>query len=152
MITPEQLLAELRTIAEKAMANAGGVDHVYTQYWGIRSGAGCRYVHLDEEGKLISGCIIGHWAHDRGVSLPQLHLHEGASAGQLLAYVGLDGRTAVQLTPVQRIATQVQRYQDRGLGWLESVEKVERVYAAGGFRAAANERNEEIVMDLFGSV
>lgn len=142
MITPEQFMAEIRTIAEKAMADEGGIDYVYTEKWGINDTTCCRYVHQNDEGELVTGCIIGRWAHEtHGVPLHQLRQREGLNAARMLADLGLDGRywTEALRTPLQRMATAIQGSQDRGLGWLETVNTVEKLYTAAWISAVSVE-------------
>lgn len=137
-ITPEQFLAELRTIAEKAQAELGGKDYVYTNPHGANgSGVACFYVHCDEEGQPVAGCIIGKWLHqDHGVSFGALRSQETIGASATLAAFGLAPRSTVHSGPgvVQRIADRVQSHQDHGTGWLRAVEKVEHEYEIGLFK------------------
>lgn len=137
-ITPEQFLAELRTIAEKAQAELGGKDHVYITPGRASVGSGvadCFYVHYDEEGQPFAGCIIGQWLHElHEVSFTQLATFEGDGAEAPIDAFGLGLYAGLQQPgPVQRIANRIQSKQDQGVGWLAAVGEVERDYEIGLF-------------------
>lgn len=137
-ITPETMLQQLRDIAEKKMAENGGVDYVYERPEGsqlkARGGdADCLYVHQTDMGAQ-PGCIVGHWAHqDHGIELGAFLHVEGTGAVSALHQLGIEGCSGVTeaASTIQLIASRVQSAQDTGTGWVKAVETVQKQYDKG---------------------
>lgn len=147
-LTPEELLADLRVVAEKKQAELGH-DYTYQRILGdprgsgsITTTGGCYY-----EYKGAPSCIFGHLL----ANLYEVPLHklseeaEGNAAAVVLTGFGLtqfildeDGHrnwSAAQngRSVVQQIADEVQGLQDNGTSWVEAVTAVEKRYQAGEF-------------------
>lgn len=132
-LTPEELLADLRLVAEKRMADEGGIDHKY-----VRPGSeadGCKYVHRGVATEYVGGCIIGTYLHDvHEIPYRALAVNEGVVASALLENfnkVQKGSNLSLKVNVTARVANEVQSNQDQGVAWLAAVADVERRYQAG---------------------
>ncbi len=120
IVNANTLRAELTDIALAKKEQNEGKDYMYITPEGFGKGS-CLYVHF-EYGKLIPGCLFGHWLltkHDMPVE--QLNGMPGtietlARRGRLKEYV--------VLTPMATaFAMDVQHMQDSGFrGWIHSID------------------------------
>lgn len=138
-ITPETMLQQLRDIAEKKMANNGGVDYVYERPEHIETRSDCLYVHHDQDGQASTGCIIGTWAHEsQGVELAAFADVEGIGAMSALSDLKVEGfNPGHSVSTVELIASRVQSAQDEGTPWLQAVERVQAAYESGALAPGA---------------
>ena len=114
-ITYNQVLRELREIIASYPPG-----HRYLSPAGT-----CLYAHVDGDGNVTPGCLIGQWLHRyRGVSLHDLHIrYDRDSVGTLYdnTYSDLPDhpiRTAAPVTAkALALLCHVQRRQDQGMAW-----------------------------------
>lgn len=138
-ISPEELLADLRVVAEKKLADNNGIDFTYQRIIGgsnhdsngTTTGA-CYYEHRG-----APSCIFGHLLANH-YDVPLTHLRDGAegnSASSVLDSFGLTAYVDNHLTKstVQKIADDVQSLQDNGTPWLEAVITAEGRFERGEY-------------------
>lgn len=133
MVTPEEMIANLKVIAEKKMVENGGVDYVYE----LANTQGCRYA-VDGQ----PSCIVGHLLVEHGIAAETFDVVESLRASEALntlrvetyvkdhIWVALDDEFR---SPAGQIADTVQHLQDHGTPWLQAVQEVESRYNGGEF-------------------
>lgn len=84
----------------------------------------CGYVHTNENGAKVCGCLVGHVLNRLGVPLDTLAEYEGKGAEYVVE--GLDLNLSRQTARVLWIA---QDEQDRGKPWGEALAKAEAAAA-----------------------
>jgi hypothetical protein len=134
MVTPEEMIANLRVIAEKKKAENGGADYVYD----LANTQSCRYAVAGQP-----SCIVGHLLTQfHGIDPWTFGIIESLRASEALnsfsvepyvntlPYVTLDEEIR---SVTGRIADAVQNAQDHGTPWLQAVGEVESRYLGGEF-------------------
>ncbi|MGN7135825.1 hypothetical protein [Streptomyces pseudogriseolus] len=92
-------------------------EHVYEPPAPMRDDLmSCFYVHRDEDGTELPGCIVGQVLNRLGVELDRLKELEGLGASSVI-----DQTTEGVSYAVKTFLRDVQRKQDRGRTWIESV-------------------------------
>lgn len=118
-ITVKSILRDFYDIALEKRRRNNGVDYVYANpFLEVIShkalDMSCLYVHGSEP-----GCLIGTWLYNKGVSLIDLSVHEGAIVGDLVRVFFPEVSD-----DVVDVVTQIQVCQDARIGWLSLVKHV----------------------------
>lgn len=82
----------------------------------------CLYVHRDDQGERIPGCIVGTVLNRLGVPLEELEKHEGNGATAVIANAGIEGLSYDMVSFLRA----VQRHQDSGYDWELAVAAAKR--------------------------
>jgi len=82
----------------------------------------CLYVHSDEEGKRVPGCIVGTVLNRLGVPLEELEKHEGNAAAAVIENAEIQGLSYDMVSLLRN----VQRYQDSGCDWNLALDAAKR--------------------------
>ena len=104
------------------IADVKGHDFVYMGIDGKGTdGEGCSYVVRDEQAHPIApGCIVGHWLHSHGVSLPNMGANEGYYTSHL--HDVYDNLLPFKLSDkARRLLHSVQQQQDDRETWGDAI-------------------------------
>ncbi|MET7939657.1 hypothetical protein [Streptomyces sp. NPDC005302] len=109
-ITSDDVIRTLREVVDEQP------DHVYQRPADMDGSEPCLYVHTDETGAQVPGCVVGHVVSRLGVSLSNVADHEGTNASGLLEVL----RISVGDDTAEFLDT-VQGHQDLGFSWREAL-------------------------------
>ncbi|MGW9170130.1 hypothetical protein [Streptomyces decoyicus] len=86
---------------------------------------GCMYVHEDEHGRQVPGCLVGHVYNRLGASLDALSLNEGHGP----SFVASDPAVRLDLSfRALHALAEAQKSQDMGDTWSEALGAAEREF------------------------
>src|SRR5690606_11144116 len=114
--------------------------------------ADCAYVHEDEEGNLVPGCIVGHALHRAGVDLWKFAPIEGRQISG-----DVDGTPAIDVLGVEAapgavdVLQAAQSVQDVDGTWGEALEAAREAALVAGCSAVEDE-SEQAVLDLLDEI
>lgn len=87
-------------------------------------GGECRYVHTEEDGTKVPGCLYGQALHALGMPLAAMASYEENSVSMFWGRHSWD-----EMSPVLKAIQSSQQNQDRGEAWGEAIEPVKKALA-----------------------